>query len=398
MSFRANIYFFVIILLFSSACKRSLVTKEADAPEAYADSEAASHEERDGKDKKFRFEKEEIVSGDTVFLYPYGVQTWLDSTRTGQYQAVYSVWVDTNDRIIDTVNAGKVDRIVVGYNHHYAIEIKRKGKFWFMLNLDKKHDLEALLGSTDAWLQSNLDVFEELLYNERFNTFVVEFSISSRDNVSSLYYIVFNTDGKIEYVGTANSWGGGGADGDPFLTDDGSMYVSCSEIFNFMTGTAMSLGRYAALSEFQSHVDNGSEYIQTHAIRKLPNNRFLVIFNRSHEQPKMNALILRTDSTIVDRFRYYGLIEEMDAVLLYDTIRSVDRAFLYDTEREVLIVIDLAEGKVIREADVNAMQSLRTDRPLPETCHRIDFGYYVSTDFYYEETDSSLYKSMLDSN
>lgn len=394
MSVRALIYLIIPVLLSLSSCRRTHTVQEQEkkvtlpADTLIRDTLPSLPE----SPEKQTIKKAEFY-GDTVFVHSYGIQTWYDSIYADDFNAFLSVWVDTTDYITDTVRSARGNRIVIGYNHHYNIEFRKEDAYWFSLHFNKKTDLRNLLSETDAWLESNLNVFSNLMYNADYNSFIVEFNISTRDQVSSLYYIIFNTDGKIEYIGTANSWGGGGADGDPFLTADHKMYISCSEVYNFVTGTAMSLAEYAALSEYQIEPGKDNRYVQTHAIRNLGNNYFLVVFNRYHDKPVKNALILSTDSLLADRFRYYGFIEEMDALLLFYKLPKKERSFLFDTSRDVLIVLDQSRGRIENELNLEKMHEIAHDSMLSESFERIDFGFYASVCFFYANQDSAVYKS-----
>ena len=334
----------------------------------------------------------EAFYGDTIFMQTSGNQIWQDTITDQEFVAYLSVRVDTSDLIVDTVSSLKGRRIVVGYNHYYQIDFKKNNKHWFTLCFNKKTDLDTLLSATDSWLESNLNVFHDLVYNKEKNLFIVEFTICSSDNISSLYYLVFTTSGKIVYIGTSNSWGGGGADGDPFLTENGMLYVTCYEVYNFVTSSALTLSEYVSLAESRSGSIISFDLLQTHGIRNLGNNRFLVIFSRFHDEPLFNAMTLSADTVILDRFKYYGLIEEMDAILLYSEIEEITKSFLLDSEREVFIVIDRSGGKIIREfamADLNEVEdSSGTDK-----LYQIDFGFYSSRHFYYSDTDTLAYIS-----
>lgn len=394
MSVRVFIYISILMLLSMISCRRTHTLKEK-AEEIKRPSDTLISDTTGPLPEAIVKEpiRETETCEDTVYLHSYGIQTWYDSIYSHDYTAFLSVWVDTTDLIIDTVRSARGNRIVIGYNHHYNIEFRKKDTYWFSLHFDKKNDLFDLLGETDAWLESNLNVFENLIYNRKHNAFIIEFNISTRDQVSSLYYIIFNTDGKIEHIGTANSWGGGGADGDPFLTNNNKMYISCSEVYNFITGTAMSLSEYAALARYQTEPGIDNYYIQTHAIRNLGNNYFLVVFNRVHDRPVKNALILNTDTLLVGRFRYYGFIEEMDALLLFYELPSKERSFLFDTSRDVLIILNNTRGLVERELNLSEIQEINGDKLPSDSFELIDFGFYASVYFYFADKDTVVYKS-----
>ena len=336
--------------------------------------------------------KKEIY-GDTVWVYPYGNQVWYDTLSYKNYTAYVSVWVDATDYLIDTVRSAKGNRIVIGYNHYYSLDFRKDGKQWFFLNFNKREDLHSLLYGTDLWRESNLNTISNIVYNEKFESIIVEMSLNSGDEFNNMFYMVSNTEGKIKYLGTISSWGGGGPDGSPFLTKDGRMYVTCNEIYNFMTGTAISLTEYASIARLLSGNNNTTEYIQIHALRNLKYNNFLVVFNRFHHKPKFNALILNTDSLIVGQFGYYGLVEDIDAVLLYEEISKINKAFLYDTEREVLISITEDSIPKIQEKELYEMTEIQKNEVLSADYQFINFGFYASYEFYFSPNDTTVYFS-----
>jgi hypothetical protein len=340
-------------------------------------------------------EDPQIIQMDTLWVHEYGIKSWYDSIQTDQYDAFFSVWVDTTDYLIDTVRSSKGGKIIIGYNHHYHIRFTRDKKYWFSLKFDKKQDLAHLLLDTDSWIESNLNIFDNLHYNEKYNQFVVELKIGTRDNISSLFYIVFSDAGEIEYMGTAQSWGGGSTDGESFLTPDGKLFVSCSEVFNFVTGSAMSLTEFASIAEYQSSTGKERKFIQTHGLRELTNNLFLVVFNRYHDKPAMNALVFRTDTTIIEEFAYYGFIEEMDAVLLYKHIREISKAFLLDTERNMIIELDVQQGLLTKEYRLDEMIVLDKHIVPKDSCFQLDFGFYVTEQFYFCAEDTVMYKTSM---
>jgi hypothetical protein len=295
--------------------------------------------------KTKRLPKPDSIVGDTVWLKSYSNITWSDSIIKPEYSAFYTVRVDTNDYIIDTVRSTKGSRIVIGFNHYYDIKFTKAGNQWFTISLNKKQDFAQLLEGTDSWLESNLNVFGRLHYNRRYHQFVLEYNINSRSNFGSLYFIVYDIKDGLKYIGTANSWGGEGPDGEPFLTENGELFVTCSEIFNFNLSASMTLGQYVSLAENKLNKNISSELVQIHGLRNLGHDNFLAVFNRFHGEPVHNAFILSTDTSILSEFSYFGIIEEMDAILLYTDDNKLNRSFLYDTEREKLICILKTENR-----------------------------------------------------
>jgi len=336
--------------------------------------------------------KPAAIYGDTVWINPYGSQEWRDTIRRPKFTVYISVRVDTTDYIIDTVRSKKGDRIVIGYNHKYNLRFIRNNKPWFQLSFDKKHDLKSILEGTDFWLESNLDVFRNLVYNKRYDMFIIEFDINPRYNYGSIYYIIFNTKGRIQYIGISGSWGGGGPDGESFLTENEQMYITCYELFNFSKMKPVSLPEYTlnsdVLQEFES---SGVSYKQVHAVRNLRNNMFLVVFNTRYDQPDYNAIILNSDSVVIDRFRYRGLMEEMDAMFLFysDTLNM--RYFIEDTERNMLICIESKDSVYIRQIPESGMLPLPSDSLLPERYQAIDFESFGSKTFYISDSDSTVF-------
>ena len=238
----------------------------------------------------------------------------------------------------------------------------------------------------------------DIFFNEKFENIVVELSINSGDEFNNMFYLVSNTEGKIVHLGTISSWGGGGPDGSPFLTDDCKMYITCNEVYNFVSGTAINLSEYVAISQMITGKYNTSEYEQIHGLRYLSNNNFLVVFNRYHNKPRYNALILNTDSLIVGRFGYYGMVEDIDAVLLYERIKRLKKVFLYDSERETLISITQDSIPVIRETPLYEMVELKKDTNLMTDYSPLSFGFYGSYEFYISNSDSTIYYSSGKSN
>ncbi len=337
-----------------------------------------------------RYNADSIV-GDTVWIKPYALRTWSDTIAESEYTAYLSVWIDTTDFIIDTVRSSKGSRIVIGFNHLYQIDFSKGSKHWFSISLNKKEDFAAILSGTDSWLESNLDVFKHLQYNKKYDQYVVEFNINSRSNFGSLYYIIFNTKGEKKYIGTANSWGGEGPDGEPFLTDNNELFVTCYEIYNFHLSNSITLTEYISMAESRTNRKFVSEFIQIHGMRNLSHNNFLTVFDRFHGEPEFNAFILTTDTSVVSRFSYFGIVEELDAILLYAEDQKLHRSFLYDIDREKLICIKKTEIPKVYEINIEEMKKLNKDSCSSDKFSLLDFDLYGSYEFYVSIIDTAVY-------
>jgi hypothetical protein len=340
---------------------------------------------------KIKVPKSDSIVGDTVWVNPYANKTWADTITTNGYTASFLVWIDTTDYIIDTVRSSKGDRIVIGFNHYYQINFEKGNKHWFSITLDKKKDFGTILEGTDSWLESNLNVFKNLLYNKKFEQFIVEFSINSHSNFGSLYYIVFNAKGEKKYIGTANSWGGEGPDGEPFLSENDELFMTCFEVYNFNSSSAMTLSEFVAIAESRSKSDLIPEFTQIHGLRNLSNNNFLAVFNRFHGEPEFNAFILNTDTSMISKFSYFGMVEEMDAILLYTEDQVHKRSFLYDTEREKLICITKSPKPKIYELSIDVMRKYPDDTCSSGKYSTLDFNLYGAFEFYINSNDTIVY-------
>ena len=385
MSVRLKIFLFLIgcALLFTSCRRVTNVTSEPEPEEPVREFLKDSMPDRTISRLLQKRDMNKIY-GDTIYVDPYGTRVWHDTVMKDDWTAFISVWVDTTDYIIDTVSSSRGNRLVIGYNHQYTIEFRKKNKYWFSLNLNKKENYRDILSETDSWVASNLDVFQNLLYNSQFDAFVAEYSINAKNSFNSLYYIVFDTSGKLIYTGPANSWGGGGPDGDPFLTENGYLYITCSEVYNFKTGTSLNLAEFASIAEYHSNDFEEMDLSQVHALRNLGGNTFLVIFLQSHDLPFYNGLILRADTMLLHRFRYIGFVEDMDAILLYCEVPESRRVFLYDSDREVLICINKNKQYEVSEIKLSEMKKIRHDQSLISRGYKLlDFGFYCNMQFYY---------------
>ncbi len=332
------------------------------------------------------------IYGDTVWINPYGSQKWIDTIAGDDYILTISVEVDTKDYIIDTVRSVKGDRLVIGYNHCYELDFSKNGKPWFKLSFDKKHDLRNILRGTDYWLESNLDVFRNLIFNSKYNKYVIEFDINPRFNYGTVYYIIFDVEGTIHHIGTSSNWGGNGPDGASFLTMNDEMYVTCFELYNFSKMHPASLVEYTVYSDvLDDFKSSGISYNQVHALRDLSDNTFLVVFDQKEGKPLYNAVILNTDSIILDRFFYHGLMEETDALFLYYTDSINHRYFIHDTFREVLVCIETQDSLWVKQLTESAMRKLPEDTILSGDFLPVDFESFGSKIFYISATDTLIF-------
>lgn len=332
------------------------------------------------------------IYGDTVWINPYGSQRWFDTITGENYEAILTVEVDTTDFIVDTVRSVKGNRIVIGYNHNYKLSFNKNNNHWFSLSFDKKNDLKNILRNTDYWLESNLDVFRNLVYNRKYNLFIIEFDINPRYNYGTVYYVIFNTEGQIWHVGASSTWGGSGPDGESFLTENDEYYVTCMELYNFKGMTSVSISDYTLSADVLNNLGpENISYNQVHAIRNLSGNIFLVVFNLENKKPEYNAVLLSTDSIILDRFSYKGIMEDMDAVFLYHTDSLLKQHFIHDMEREVLIYIDIQDSVHLRQIAESEMLKLSEDSLLSEGFIPINFESFGSKTFYVLPQDSLVF-------
>lgn len=390
--FRLYIIATCLLYILFQGCKGRKNNNSQNAPSFNTTDTQSYRSISDTLQNKGIIKKDTVFYGDTVWINPYGSQEWLDTISTDDYVVTVSVKVDTTDYIIDTVKTAKGNRIVIGYNHNYMLQFFRKSKPWFTLLLDKKNGMENVLRNTDYWLESNLDVFQNLVYNEKYHMFIIEFDINPRYNYGSVYYIVFDTKGIVQHIGNASSWGGGGPDGKSFLTQNGKMYVTCHEIFNFSKMTSESIAQYAIDSDVLHEIElSGTDYKQVHAIRDLSDNIFLVIFHKNKNQPQFNAIILNTDSIILDRFSYEGIMEEMDALLLFYEDTSNNRYYIHDVARDVLVSLETQDSVSIKQIPESAMKYLPEDSLIPESYYAIVFESFGSKIFYVSKTNSCVF-------
>jgi hypothetical protein len=381
-----------VYIFSNSSCKRKNLPAGPNVPDSLEETNLIPEPPENIKEFSVTdTELHDTIIGDTIWVHPYTKNLWTDTIEAKGYKAIFSVRVDTNDFIIDTVETSQGGRIAVGYNHLYKMEFFHKNKSWFSVEFNKKDQLEQLIGGTDFWLQSNLDVFHRLVYNKDFGKFIVEFNINPSYNYGSDYYFVFDTLGNINYTGTIGSWGGGNTDGVPFLTTDGMDYITCFEIFNFKRDTAVSISEFSSLAEIKTSGKSASVFQWLYATRDLTKNNFLLIYNREGNDPEYNALILSTDTVVVGKFKYYGLLGEMDAMLLYKYVEKLKKYFLYDTERGKLICINEANPGIIKEISLESMYEVDGDTMSLTKFTLIDFDTFGSYRFYKAQNDTNYY-------
>ncbi|MBN2524639.1 MAG: hypothetical protein JXB24_15315 [Bacteroidales bacterium] len=332
------------------------------------------------------------IYGDTVWVRSYATTIWYDSIEIENIGIYLSAWVDTTDFIIDTVISSKGNRIAIGYNHHYNIRCNKDGHFWFSLAFDKKRDLKELLEETDFWLESNIDVFHTVFYNKKYDKFIIDYNINPRYNYGAVYYFVFNTDGTIEYTGIAGNWGGGEPDGEPFLTGNNEMFVTANELYCFKNrkNTEVSALQFFKNSVVKKRIH--SQLTDIHAYKPLTDSTFLMIFNRNDLTPEYNAFIIGTDTTVLGQFKYYGMIEEMEAMLLFEYNDRLNTYFLYDTERKSLISISDSGLFSLKEHYLKDMNRIQSDT-LPDRSglEEINFEAFGTYKFFIEPNVSTIY-------
>jgi hypothetical protein len=394
MFFRALIVYFLLLTLFMVplGCKNKKDSSRAEISEDSINSTEVSDTNNDYP-TVYRKKKSipDSIVGDTVWIRYNTTKSWFDTLITTDYSVRMAAWIDTTDYLTDTVNSSKGNRIVAGYNYFYTLEFLKGNKSWFIVSFNKKKDLISVLDGTELWLESNLDVFSKIIYNTKYNQFIVELNIKSHSGFDLKFYLIIDTKGAIIKMGTARNWGGENPDGEEFLTENNELYVTCSEIYNFKDAQSLTLSEYVSLAELKSNMEVHTDYLQIHGLRNLSDNHFLVVFNRSHGQPTYNAFILSADTSVCRQFSYFGIIEEMDAVMLYDEPTGSSRAFLYDTEREKLICIDKTNNFQVKELGINDMKKCPCDTCNSSKLHLLDFSFYGSYEFYVSTQDSTIY-------
>jgi hypothetical protein len=331
------------------------------------------------------------IYGDTVRVRSYASIVWYDSVRLGHITVYCSSWVDTTDYIVDTVISTKGNRIVIGYNHYYNLFFRKDGNFLFSVNFNKKDDLKNILQETDFWLESNIDVFRNIFYNETFDKYVIDYHVNPRYSYGAVYYIVINSTGGIDYIGEAGTWGGGDPDGTPFMTGNDKLFVTASELYDFANQCSVDVSDFP----FRQHSARRNGYhdlTDLHAYKPLTDSTVLLIFNRSDITPEYNAFVINSDTTILEEFKYYGIMEEMEAVLFFEYNDSLNAYFLYDTDRKTLIRLPDSGDFHISEYSIKDMRSIDSDTmPDQDDLSRISFETVGTYTFFIGSNDSNIY-------
>lgn len=345
------------------------------------------------KDYGIQFEPSypDTLLGDTIWFFPSTTRNWNDSIEAKGYKAQINVYIDTTDLIVDTIRTSLGGKISIGFNHYYTLNFYHGNRLWFQSKFNKKQHLEKLIGGTDFWLTSNLDVIQRLIYNKNHGKFIVEFNINSGFQSGPIYYIVIDTSGVIDYTGTSVSWGGSGPDGTPFLTSDNNSFITCYEIFNFNKDTSIGISDFANLAETKTYGTSSSYFHWLYAMRPLSKNSFLLVFSREDDNPEYNAVVLNTDTTIIGHFKYYGTLEEMDAVLLFQYADKLKKYYLFDAERETLISIDENKPFEIKEIDVHSMKQVNSDTMSETKYQLLKFEAFGNYTFYCLPDDTTYY-------
>ena len=332
------------------------------------------------------------IYGDTVWVRSYASTVWYDSVSFDDFEVYMSVWVDTTDYIVDTVISSKGRRIVIGYNHFYNLRFLKKGSHLFSIVFNKKEDLKNMLSETDFWLESNIDVFQQIYYNKKYNKFIVDYAINPRYNYGALYYFIISEDGRIEYSGLGGSWGGGDPDGEAFLSGDQELFVTAYELYSFKNKNYVDVSHLSFLPNSSIKEGEHQHLSDIHAYKPLTDSTFLMVFDRTDLVPEYNAYILKTDTTIMGKFKYYGIMEEMDAILFFEYQDKLKAYYLYDTERKTLIRITDSAEFSIKEYSIRNVSEIESDT-LPEN-HRlntVNFETFGSFRFYISDNDSLVY-------
>jgi hypothetical protein len=151
------------------------------------------------------------------------------------------------------------------------------------------------------------------------------------------------------------------------------------------------LSDFAANAEYKTFGKTASDYRWLHGLRDLSKSTFLTVFNRNDSSPGYNALIINTDTLLINRFRYYGLMEEMNAEFLfqYDTLENM--FYIYDTDREKLICIDGKNPSVLKQLNENAMIKVNGDTMTSSKYIPISFEIFGSYRFYKIKNDTAFY-------
>jgi hypothetical protein len=156
----------------------------------------------------------------------------------------------------------------------------------------------------------------------------------------------------------------------------------------------MSIIQYTIDSDLLHEIElSGAGYKQVHAVRDLSENNFLIVYDRLKNNPRFNAVIQNTDSLILDRFSYEGIMEETDAIFLFhkDTINN--RYFVHDASRNVLVIINTKDSISLKQIPESLMTNLPEDTIISEDFYAIDFEPFGSKIFYISASDSNVFYS-----
>ena len=126
-------------------------------------------------------------------------------------------------------------------------------------------------------------------------------------------------------------------------------------------------------------------------MRYLTKNNFLLVFNREGNEPENNALILNTDTIILNKFKYYGMVGDMDAMLLFKYDEKLKKYFIFDTEREKLICINETDLSVIKEIGLESMSEVNGDTMPSNKYSQISFDSFGNYRFFKAQNDTIYY-------
>jgi hypothetical protein len=92
------------------------------------------------------------------------------------------------------------------------------------------------------------------------------------------------------------------------------------------------------------------------------------------------------------KFKYYGIMDEMDAVLFFEHSDLLHSYFLYDTDRKTLIRISDSGSFFINEQSIVNLAEIQSDT-LPENNYlaRLCFEVFGSYKFFFGANDSLMY-------
>lgn len=302
------------------------------------------------------------------YIYPYTETKYTEKFNGENYLVIINTIVDTSDYIVKIVQNQNCKYVIVGYNHIYDFEIKSKnGLKDLKFRINKKKDLKYLFEKSDVWLESNLDVWSLISLKPELGISIFEYNINPRYNYGESFYFVFDSIGSIKRQGYNLSWGGEGPDGEMKVI--GNFLVTCNEVYDLLNNVVLKYTKNSDIScsEFSKLPDEKknnyySKMRSTHAMRVLNDSAFLVIFNRPGEVLLENGLVYSFTLKELKRFKYYGLMGEMDATLLINEKYSDDTLVLYDYKRATLLFINKNAPYNITEIDTSKMQRVEANK------------------------------------